>query len=132
MPHYLFCDSDGLVLNCIECPAHDAENQYVSGAEHVIEVAATKVPDFLMNDVTVDLSTGAEINSTPKQFPFDADEAWRYIRKQRDKLLAACDWTQVPDAPVDQAAWAAYRQALRDLPENTTDPANPVWPSKPQ
>jgi len=26
---------------------------------------------------------------------------------------------------------AAYRQALRDLPANTTDPANPVWPVKP-
>lgn len=53
------------------------------------------------------------------------------LRHERDKLLAASDWTQVPDAPVDQAAWAAYRQALRDLPENTTDPANPIWPSKP-
>jgi len=54
------------------------------------------------------------------------------LRSIRDALLQQSDWTQVADAPVDQAAWAEYRQALRDLPENTTDPANPVWPSKPQ
>lgn len=56
---------------------------------------------------------------------------WAALRKERNKILALSDWTQVADAPVDQAAWAAYRQALRDLPANTTDPANPVWPSKP-
>ncbi len=38
------------------------------------------------------------------------------MRYQRDLLLAASDWTQMPDAPVDKAAWAAYRQALRDFP----------------
>lgn len=53
----------------------------------------------------------------------------RFLRNQK---LSASDWTQVPDAPVDQAAWAAYRQALRDLPDKTTDPANPVWPTPPQ
>lgn len=56
---------------------------------------------------------------------------WRELRIRRSQLLAQCDWTQVPDAPVDQAAWAAYRQALRDLPGNTADPANPDWPTPP-
>lgn len=54
------------------------------------------------------------------------------LRQQRDFLLQQSDWTQVPDAPVDQSAWAIYRQALRDLPANTTDPANPIWPTPPQ
>ena len=53
------------------------------------------------------------------------------LRSQRDELLAQSDWTQVADAPVDAAAWATYRQALRDLPANTTDPRNPTWPTKP-
>ncbi|MGN6142419.1 MAG: tail fiber assembly protein [Mesorhizobium sp.] len=52
------------------------------------------------------------------------------IRAERDRLLSASDWTQLPDAPVDQAAWAAYRQALRDFTK-TVDPANPVWPEQP-
>ena len=57
--------------------------------------------------------------------------AWVAFRNRRNQLLSACDWTQVPDAPVDRAAWAAYRQALRDLPANTDDPRNPQWPSPP-
>jgi hypothetical protein len=59
------------------------------------------------------------------------EEAWSLLRMTRDSYLAASDWTQVPDAPVDQAAWAEYRQALRDLPANTTDPRNPDWPALP-
>jgi len=55
---------------------------------------------------------------------------WDVIRAERNKLLVASDWTQLPDAPVDAAAWATYRQALRDV----TNQANPfaiVWPESP-
>ena len=44
------------------------------------------------------------------------------LRAIRNHLLAQCDWTQLPDAQCDQAAWAAYRQALRDFPA-TWEPA---------
>tara|TARA_E500000178_G_C16948449_1_gene719997 strand:- start:52 stop:339 length:288 start_codon:yes stop_codon:yes gene_type:complete len=43
------------------------------------------------------------------------------LRKQRNMLLARCDWTQTTDSPLstsDKAAWATYRQALRDFPAN--------------
>ena len=52
------------------------------------------------------------------------------VRAQRDRLLSASDWTQLADAPVDQAAWATYRQALRDLPEQDgfPDVAMPAAP----
>ena len=60
-----------------------------------------------------------------------AEAAAVVARQQRNALLAASDWTQVADAPVDQAAWAVYRQALRDLPANTADFANIVWPQQP-
>jgi hypothetical protein len=53
------------------------------------------------------------------------------IRADRDKLLAASDWTQVLDATVDQAAWAAYRQALRDIPQQSGFPENVIWPVAP-
>lgn len=56
---------------------------------------------------------------------------WARLRHRRNSLLTACDWTQVADAPVNAAAWAAYRQALRDLPDNTTDPRQAVWPDAP-
>lgn len=58
-------------------------------------------------------------------------KAWKELRLSRRRLLNNSDWTQVPDAPVDNAAWAVYRQQLRDLPANTTDPRDVVWPEPP-
>ena len=54
------------------------------------------------------------------------------LRVKRNQLLAETDWTQSRDVTLpNDSEWATYRQALRDLPENTIDPANPVWPTKP-
>jgi len=53
-------------------------------------------------------------------------------RATRDRLLKDSDWTQLPDAPVDQAAWAEYRQALRDLPQQSGFPADINWPTQPE
>ncbi len=53
-------------------------------------------------------------------------------RIQRDGLLTASDWTQLPDVPEEtRNAWAAYRQALRDVPRQTGFPALIVWPLPP-
>jgi hypothetical protein len=63
----------------------------------------------------------------------DADQAaltalaWAELRSKRDSMLAGTDQTQLPDFP-QKNLFTAYRQALRDLPENTQDPTNPVWP----
>ena len=58
------------------------------------------------------------------------------LREQRDKKLLDSDWTQASDhssplAADKKAEWATYRQVLRDLPENTDDPATPTWPTEP-
>lgn len=53
------------------------------------------------------------------------------MRVQRDRLLAASDWTQTADAPVDRAAWAAYRQALRDFPATWTPGPEANFPEAP-
>ena len=58
------------------------------------------------------------------------DEQWGRIRIERNAKLIASDWTQVADSPVDAAAWATYRQALRDI-TNQTNPFNIVWPAVP-
>ena len=60
-----------------------------------------------------------------------ADAQWMIVRAERDAKLATSDWTQVADAPVDDLVWAAYRQALRDVPNTQTDPFNIVWPTAP-
>jgi hypothetical protein len=53
-------------------------------------------------------------------------------RNMRDMKLGQSDWTQVSDAPVDQAAWAAYRQALRDITAQAGFPTDITWPTKPE
>ena len=56
------------------------------------------------------------------------------LRGQRDNLLKATDWTQVEDAPLSEdlkQKYKEYRQALRDLPDMTSDPMNPDWPMDP-
>ena len=66
--------------------------------------------------------------------PADGTEVtWDTIRAKRDQLLAASDWTMIPGASVDQAAWSAYRQILRDLPQTyeATGPESVVWPTEP-
>lgn len=62
----------------------------------------------------------------------DCEQTRRKMLRRRKELLDHSDWTQVPDAPVDQAAWRVYRQALRDLPANTPDPRNVTWPEAPE
>jgi hypothetical protein len=52
-------------------------------------------------------------------------------RAKRNGLLAQSDWSQLPDAPVDQAAWATYRQALRDITEQEGFPEIINWPTAP-
>lgn len=61
----------------------------------------------------------------------DVDALASDVRQQRNDKLKDCDWTQVADAPVDQAAWAEYRQALRDVTEQEGFPLSVEWPEQP-
>ena len=55
---------------------------------------------------------------------------FKVLRRDRNRLLAETDYLALADATLTDEM-RAYRQALRDLPANTADPANPVWPEKP-
>jgi len=61
----------------------------------------------------------------------EAAEPWVNLREKRNKLLAETDWTASSDVTMSNDM-KTYRQELRDLPANTTDPANTVWPTKPE
>jgi hypothetical protein len=54
------------------------------------------------------------------------------LRHHRNQLLAATDWTQLPDASCNQDAWAVYRTELRELPTKVTDPTSVKWPQPPK
>ena len=70
---------------------------------------------------------------TPEEIEANTQSQWSKVRAQRDALLQACDWTQLPDVPLDteqKQAWVAYRQALRDV-TSQADPYNIEWPVAP-
>ena len=83
---------------------------------------------------------GVEIEMTAEEVAAKlADEAARdqdftFVRAQRNGVLRDCDWTQLPDVPLDAdevSAWATYRQALRDLPSTSDTVSGLTWPTPP-
>jgi len=59
------------------------------------------------------------------------EEQLALLREKRDNLLRETDYLALADVTLTDEM-RAYRQALRDLPANTEDPANPIWPIKPE
>ena len=70
--------------------------------------------------------------SDEEKAAIDNSEAIR-MRQGRNNLLYLSDWTQLADAPVqsNDPEWLAYRQALRDVPEQAGFPHNITWPTEP-
>jgi|TARA_Y100000310_G_scaffold66200_1_gene61585 hypothetical protein len=65
----------------------------------------------------------------------ETDRQFFSLRATRNELLKNSDWSNGLDSPLSSDAkinWAAYRQALRDLPATVIDPANPIWPTPPE
>ena len=107
------------------------------------EVGQTPKP----NDYTKNITEGTPVltdgvyyqnwiqtDASQSEIDYRLENQWFIIRETRNELLTECDWTQIADAPLTEeqkTAWRTYRQALRDLPANTEDPKNPVWPTAP-
>ena len=60
-------------------------------------------------------------------------QQWKKLREERDTRLTESDKFTAVDYPYAtegvRQAYLEYRQALRDLPENTEDPSNIAWPT---
>lgn len=64
--------------------------------------------------------------------PLSPEELAEQIRTERDRLLKASDWTQLPDIPqATKDLWVSYRQALRDVTAQESFPATVEWPTAP-
>jgi hypothetical protein len=90
-----------------------------------------------MNELIINTETGEETlrEWIPEEIEAwnvaQLDQAWKDLRYERNRLLTESDWTVLGDSPTPTAAWKAYRQQLRDLPQNTENPFAPVWPTPP-
>jgi hypothetical protein len=93
-----------------------------------------EVPEGTTNGAT--LQDGVWVNPPPpapvEPQPPSAEAEAASIRSRRNTMLADSDWTQVADAPVDKNAWAVYRQALREVPQQPGFPFSVVWPEAPK
>jgi hypothetical protein len=72
---------------------------------------------------------------TTKQWISDESLAIADVTQKRNALLYSSDWTQIPNNPLtaeQQAAWATYRQELRDISKQSGYPFNVIWPTPPQ
>jgi hypothetical protein len=69
--------------------------------------------------------------ASPEQISERTQSKSDEVRAERNDRLAACDWTQLVDAPVDSLAWANYRQALRDVTAQPAFPWSVDWPTPP-
>jgi len=69
------------------------------------------------------------VTGTITATPIPDADAWVLVRRMRNDKLTLCDWTQLSDAPLtpeQQAAYAVYRQELRDITKQP-DPQAIVW-----
>lgn len=88
-----------------------------------------EVTPALVNDVWT--QQWEVVALTPEEIQQRYNEQAKQVRTERNNKLAASDWTQVIDAPVDQAAWASYRQQLRDVTSQAGFPWEIEWPKQP-
>lgn len=123
-------NSDGVIL--AENRADDAD------AANVIRSAmlAEGYRNAFVSDIPDGAETGWRVEGDAVVFKADISaaaetaSAMKAIRSERNRRLAECDWWANSDLTMSDQQ-TAYRQALRDLPANTSDPANPSWPTRP-
>ena len=99
------------------------EKPAVDHTKRVIEAAPVYASGVWQQAWVVEDLTAEEVAAA-------TEKQWAAVRKERNARLAACDWTQLSDAPVDASVWQPYRQALRDITAQS-DPFNITWPLEP-
>jgi len=63
------------------------------------------------------------------------NQAAQEIREKRDRLLFYSDWIVVYSTEKNEPIpddWSAYRQSLRDVPQQAGFPTEITWPTKPE
>ena len=90
-----------------------------------------KIINVQTGKITTEEYTAEELAEIQANRDNLSNEQMAEIRVKRNRLLAETDYLALADSTLTDEM-RTYRQALRDLPANTTDPANPVWPTKPE
>ena len=87
-------------------------------------------PSFFDTEDAYGNVTTAAQNEAAYKAQKDTEQA-KSVRDDRTKRLSDSDWTQIADSTADKAAWATYRQALRDISAQSSFPWDITWPTQP-
>ena len=110
---------DGFVfVRFVEAPRHD-ENTH-----KLVEFGPVKQDGEWVYGYTAKPLNKTELKQAAERAAINA-------RATRNRLLADCDWTQLPDAVVDKQAWSKYREALRGISKQKGFPLSIEWPTMP-
>ena len=86
--------------------------------------------NLVIHDDQYSKPTKASLESGLVQAQDDFD--WQDVRGERDTLLVGSDYILMPDYPMaDKSDWEAYRQELRDIPQDFDDADDVVYPEEP-
>ena len=96
-----------------------------------VEISKERHEELLAEQTAGKVILGDEEGLPQAVAPAAPALTWDAVRSKRNALLSVTDWTQLADAPVDKAAWASYREALRDITETFATPDAVVWPARP-
>lgn len=129
-PEIFVCPENYAFVFSVPQPEYDSVTQYVTESAPVLTTKNTWEQQWqLIKKYATQTEEDAAIS---EHATAQIDELSASLRQQRNNLLSESDWTQVLDAPVDRAAWAAYRQQLRDVTSQPGFPHAITWPQKPE
>jgi hypothetical protein len=127
--YYATLNNENLVVSISNTPPANTDN--------VVEISheLAHTPSYLIMDAntsTIRVTTDEEADYHHKKLSETA--VTTNVRVQRNDRLRQSDWTQMPDVtldPIPKAAWATYRQALRDITKQPGFPFTIEWPTSP-
>jgi Phage tail assembly chaperone protein len=124
----IFNKYSGEIIVCQKLNETQLQQKLAENADwDYINLYTKGVYDVRVNPATKKLQ---KVDPAPEDVPLQ-------IRSKRKRLLDNSDWTQAADSPLSdakKAEWAAYRQALRDLPDeqgSASTGAEVIWPTPP-
>ena len=138
---YVYQLSNGKIIYSGICQESDIDKQNVPTG-YALQITENYInwSDFYVSNNTLIAipekpNQYSTFNYTTKQWEIDLSQLVAAITRKRNSLLLSSDWTQLPNNPLtpeQQAAWADYRQQLRDITSQPGYPTNVVWPVQPE
>jgi hypothetical protein len=128
-------DYSGEDYTVVECTDEDVEQRLIQLSDYIVH---QPMKDSIYNIKYYATKRDSEIEGVKSHFICDdtakdarllADK-WTAVRRDRDRRLAETDYLALSDQTLSNSM-KTYRDSLRDVPEDNSDPDDITWPTKP-